>query len=371
LKFLFLEPFWGDSHRAFAQGLISHSKHTIDLITLPDSFWKWRLNGAALYFYKIIPNLRAYDGLITTSLMRLSDFKALSGSSCPPVLAYFHESQLTYPQPSGKSLNFQLGFSDITTGLTADKVLFNSETHYKTFFTTLTDFIKKMPDYQPEWVTGAIRSKSGVLYPGCAFAGAPPDVSAFTDSTPPLIIWNHRWEFDKNPKDFFEALETLLETGHDFHIALLGKNDQFVPKQFIKARKRFGRRIVQYGYVPSQEKYYEWLKRGTVVISTAWQENFGMAVIEAIRWGCLPLLPKRLSYPEIIPEALHSDFLYQDNQDLATKLAYIIENVTVFQEKRKQLSEAMARFEWKNLGVLFDKVLKQLVSERIIANERH
>jgi glycosyltransferase involved in cell wall biosynthesis len=367
LKFLFLEPFFGGSHRAFAQSLISHSKHTIDLVTLPDSFWKWRLSGAALHFYKTISDLGAYDGLITTSLMRLADFKALCGTSCPPVLVYFHESQLTYPQPSGKSMNFQLGFADITTALCADQVLFNSETHYNTFFTTLTDFIKKMPDYRPEWVTAAIRSKSGVLYPGCSFDGAP-DTDAFTDSDPPLIIWNHRWEFDKNPKDFFEALETLLERGHDFQIALLGKNVQFVPKQFIKARKRFGDRIVQYGYVPSKEKYYEWLRRGTVIVSTANQENFGMSVIEAIRQGCLPLLPKRLSYPEIIPEALHSDFLYQDNQDMADKLAFIIENVSVFQEKRRQLAEAMTRFGWENLGDLYDKVLMRLVSERRLLN---
>jgi len=368
LKFLFIEPFFGGSHRAFAQSLISHSKHTIDLVTLPDSFWKWRLNGAALHFYKTVSDLGAYDGIITTGLMRLADFKALCGSSCPPVLVYFHESQLTYPQPSGKSLNFQLGFSDITTALTADQVLFNSETHYNTFFATLAEFIKKMPDYQPEWVTAAIRSKSGVVYPGCFFEGAP-DVDDFTDSAPPLIIWNHRWEFDKNPKDFFEVLESLLEKGHDFQIALLGKNVQFVPKQFIKARKRFGRRIVQYGYVPSKEKYYEWLKRGTVVVSTARQENFGMSVIEAIRQGCLPLLPKRLSYPEIIPKALHSDFLYQDNQDMADKLAFIIENVSVFQEKRKHLAKAMVRFGWEKLGVLYDEMLMRLVAEKTIAND--
>jgi len=367
LKFLFLEPFYGGSHRAFAQGLISHSKHCIDLVTLPDSFWKWRLGGAALYFYKTISDLGSYDGIITTGLMRLSDFKALCGSACPPVLVYFHESQLTYPLPSGKSMSFQLGLGDMTTALCADQVIFNSETHYKSFFAVLADFIKKMPDHQPEWVTETIRAKSGVLYPGNAFTAAPA-TNAFTDSTPPLIIWNHRWEFDKNPNDFFEALEILFERGHDFRIALLGKNVQFVPKQFIKARQRFGRRIVQYGYVPSKAKYYEWLRRGTIVVSTAVQENFGMSVIEAIRWGCLPLLPNRLSYPEIIPEALHSDFLYQDNRDMVGKLAFLIENFHLFQKKRRQLADAMMRFRWENLGKLYNNALIRLVTESTRTN---
>ena len=85
-----------------------------------------------------------------------------------------------------------------------------------------------------------------------------------------------------------------------------------------------------------------------------------MSVIEAVRWGCLPLLPNRISYPEIIPEELHSDFIYQDNRDMADKLAFIIENVSGFQEKRKRLSEKMALFEWEHLGGLYDEVLLHL-----------
>ena len=35
LNFLFLEPFFGGSHREFARGLVAHSRHRIDLLTLP------------------------------------------------------------------------------------------------------------------------------------------------------------------------------------------------------------------------------------------------------------------------------------------------------------------------------------------------
>ena len=48
-RFLLLEPFFGGSHREFAEGLIEHSRHAIELRTLPARFWKWRLRGAALY----------------------------------------------------------------------------------------------------------------------------------------------------------------------------------------------------------------------------------------------------------------------------------------------------------------------------------
>lgn len=93
-RFLFLEPFFGGSHRAFAEGLVEHSRHRIDLVTLPSRFWKWRMRGAALYFYHTIKNLSQYDGLITTNLMSLSDFISLCRGYCPPALVYFHENQL-------------------------------------------------------------------------------------------------------------------------------------------------------------------------------------------------------------------------------------------------------------------------------------
>jgi hypothetical protein len=52
MKFLFLEPFYGGSHRDFADGWIKHSRHRFDLFTLPARFWKWRMRGAALYLFR-------------------------------------------------------------------------------------------------------------------------------------------------------------------------------------------------------------------------------------------------------------------------------------------------------------------------------
>ena len=105
LKFLFLEPFFGGSHREFAEGLISGSQYDIDLLTLPARFWKWRMRGAALYFVKKVVDLQGYAGLISTDLMSLSDFKALTMGNCPPALVYFHENQLTYPLAPGENMD--------------------------------------------------------------------------------------------------------------------------------------------------------------------------------------------------------------------------------------------------------------------------
>lgn len=362
MKFLFLEPFFGGSHQDFAEGLIEHSAHDIDLISLPARFWKWRMRGAALHFIRRITNLNQYDGLIVTDLMSLADFKALAGADCPPALVYFHENQLTYPLAPGESRDFQFGFTDITTALAAEQILFNSKTHFNAFFASLPGFLNMMPEYHPKWVIRAIRDKADVLHPGCRFSAAVD--TNFQKPSPPLIVWNHRWEFDKNPGEFFSVLDATVDRGIDFRLALLGENFQVVPKDFIAARERLGERIIRYGYVESKAEYREYLARGSVVISTANQENFGISIVEAVRHGCLPLLPNRLAYPEILPVPFHNDFLYSNTAEMAEKLACMLSENGRFETARKKLACDMSSYAWENLIGRYDEVLAKLPGAR-------
>lgn len=59
----------------------------------------------------------------------------------------------------------------------------------------------------------------------------------------------------------------------------------------------------------SKRDYYHLLSRAKVVVSYALQENFGYGIMEAVRLGCIPVLPNRLVYPEFYPkEYLYSTF---------------------------------------------------------------
>ncbi len=320
------------------------------------------MRGAALHFIKKISNLDSYDGLITTDLMSLSDFKALAKQKCPPSLVYFHENQFTYPLAPGEHMDYQFGFTDITTALAADRVIFNSQTHRDAFFEMLPKFIRMMPEFRPGWVVEEISARAEVLHPGCRFSSKELTEQEFTRKAPPLIIWNHRWEFDKNPAEFFQALDAVSQAGADFRLALLGENCQKVPKAFIAARRRYGERIVQYGFVESRRQYLDWLAQGAIVISTARQENFGIAMVEAIRFGCLPLLPARLVYPEIIPIRYQADVLYNSHQDLVSKLLERITNFPAYLNLRKRLSAEMTRYAWEKMIDQYDREFESLVS---------
>jgi glycosyltransferase involved in cell wall biosynthesis len=200
-----------------------------------------------------------------------------------------------------------------------------------------------------------------VLHPGCRFP-VKGDCPQKRSDRPPLIIWNHRWAFDKNPHEFFRALEVLSQRGLQFRLALLGENTQAVPKPFLRAKTRLGRHIVCCGFEPSQKKYLQWLRRGHIVISTACQENFGIAVVEAIRYGCIPLLPNRLAYPEIVPSNLQADLLYDSDTQLVQKLGNLITNYHAYDQIRSQLCQAMGKYAWEACIGRYDDLLERLAA---------
>lgn len=183
------------------------------------------------------------------------------------------------------------------------------------------------------------------------------------DPGPPLILWNHRWEHDKDPDVFFGALAALADRGLDFRVAVLGERYRRIPPAFQGGLDRLGDRILQFGYVPSRERYFEWLRRSDVVVSTARQENFGVAIVEAVRSGCLPLLPNRLSYPELIPSAHHSTCLYENQEELVERLSEAVTFPERFTETRRRLRRSMSRFSWERRIGAFDRVLDELAFE--------
>ena len=328
---------------------------------MPGENWRWRMLGAALHVVETIPSLEPYDGIIVSDLFNLSDFKALVGQPCPPVMVYFHENQITYPQPPGDKGVFQLGIINISTALAADLVVFNSRFHRNAFLKAVPDFIDRGRDFRPGDIAGKIQKKSKVLYPGITLNME--NVTPSKKQTqPPLIIWNHRWGYDKNCETFVEAIEALEAQGLDFRLAIMGENFGKIPEVFENFGQRFKSKILQYGYVTERAAYENWLQQGAIVVSTAIQENFGMSMVEAMIMGCAPLMPRRLVYPEILPETLHDHFLYKHKYDLGEKLTAFVTDYQSYEPLLDNLAREMQSFLWPNVAAAYDETLEQLAS---------
>jgi len=359
VKILFLESFYGGSHKEVAQGFAEYSRHDVEILNLPPRFWKWRMRGAALEFIRRIENISAYDLIFATDMMDLTDFKALAGPGCPPVVMYFHENQLSYPLGPHEKRDFHLGFTNIVSALASDGVLFNSEFHRDDFFRAARILIKQMPDVRPSWMVNEIEKKTRVIYPGCRFPDKVPEIGV-NDTDPPLVVWNHRWEYDKKPEAFFKVLSQLKTKGVAFSLAILGEQYEIYPKVFDQAKDAFQAEIQVCGYQESREDYLAWLSRGTVVVSTAIQENFGISVMEAMAHGCLPLLPDRLSYPELVPAAFRSSVIYGSDRKLEALLARVLKDPGSVLPERRALAEHAGGFSWEALIRTYDDFMDEI-----------
>ena len=48
MKILYIEPYYGDSHRQWIESYQRHSNHDISILKLPGNKWKWRMHGGAI-----------------------------------------------------------------------------------------------------------------------------------------------------------------------------------------------------------------------------------------------------------------------------------------------------------------------------------
>ncbi|MFQ5766933.1 MAG: glycosyltransferase, partial [Acidobacteriota bacterium] len=99
-----------------------------------------------------------------------------------------------------------------------------------------------------------------------------------------------------------------------------------------------------------------------IVVSTARQENFGVAVVEAVACGAWPVLPRRLAYPELIPRRWHRDCLYDDEHDLERRLADLLRHKPPGQRSRTALADGMLRYDWSSLIGTYDDLFEALLA---------
>ena len=365
MRLCLIEPYYTGSHKAWADGYRARSRHVVQQLTLPGRFWKWRMQGGAVTLARQAQALRDRpDMLLATDMLNLPVFLTLAGPALAdlPVALYFHENQLTYPLQPGEKRDLHYGFINVVSALRADAVFFNSDYHLGEFFDELPRLLKHFPDFTELWAVEALRKKSEVLPLGLDLAALDrhrPDKRA---SERPLILWNHRWEYDKDPEAFFRAVYALADEGLDFGLVLLGESFRNQPAEFLEARGRLPDRIVQFGYAEDPAAYARLLWQSDIVVSTALHEFFGAAIVEACYCGCFPILPRRLSYPELIPAERHADCLYDDDRGLLDRLrAAVLEKDRV---RAFSLRLAMGCFDWGQMAPGYDDRLEQVLASR-------
>lgn len=368
LQILLLEPFLGGSHASWAKEYQAHSRHNLQILGLPGKYWKWRMHGGAVTLARqFLAGDYCPDLLLATDMLDLATFLALTRkrTAAIPAAVYFHENQLSYPwSPTDADPELQRDahyrFINYSSALCADAVLFNSAYHRHDFLAELPGFLSSFPDYNNAETVAMIADKSRTLPLGLDLRQfdryRPPE--NLTASRPPLLLWNHRWEYDKNPDEFFRALFLLQEQGVTFELAVLGESYRQQPAIFAVARKRLERQIVHWGYAENFAEYAAWLWRADILPVTSQHDFFGVSVVQAIYCNCQPLLPDRLAYPEHLPEKQYEGCFYRDFNDFSEKLRQLCLNVSCL--RGQQRSQIVARYDWQQQGRVYDDLFVSL-----------
>jgi glycosyltransferase involved in cell wall biosynthesis len=356
-----VEPYYVGSHRAWSDGYQAHSQHDVRLLTLPGRFWKWRmLGGAVTLAHKAQTLDECPDLILASDMLNLPVFLVLAGHRLAgvPVAFYFHENQLTYPLQPGEKRDLHYGFINFVSALRADAVFFNSSYHLDSFFDELPRLLKHFPDYNELWAVDVLRAKSQVLPLGLDLARFEAYRPVQSATGRPLLLWNHRWEYDKDPGTFFRAVYALVEEGLDFGLILLGESLRNWPEEFLTARQRLPDHIVHFGFAEDVADYARLLWQADVVVSTALHEFFGAAVVEACACNCFPILPRRLSYPELIPPEHHEACLYDDFDGLLARLRHLIAHIEI--ARSFSLGEYLAHFDWRRMAARYDWLFERV-----------
>ena len=383
MKILIVSPYHGGSHQAWVEGYLNYSSHDVALLALPDQFWKWRMHGGAVTLaHRFLAEWTEMpDVVLATDMLDLATFSALTRHQLgqTPLVLYMHENQLTYPLPADGTtgpMRRQLGerdqhyaFVNYASMLTADLVLFNSRYHHDSFFAALPNFLKHFPDYNELETVDMLRQKSEVLPVGVDFGklgiggwGLGTEIQPPVPSPqPPLIVWNQRWEYDKNPEAFFAALYVLVDEGVPFRLALCGQQYGKRPSIFGTALSRLSDHIIHVGFADA-ETYWRLLGEAAVTVSTAHHEFFGISILEAIGCQTFPILPHRLSYPELIPELYHRRCLYESQAGLVQRLRWALTHEVEAGEIAGVLATAVHAYDWSHIAPRYDARLETVRS---------
>jgi glycosyltransferase involved in cell wall biosynthesis len=324
LSLLVLEPYYGGSHRAVLDALLPNLDVDYDLLTLPARKWKWRMRGAAITMATEARRLRArgrrWDLIYASTFLNLAEFLGLARDAVAgvPAIVYFHENQLLYPNRHTAEWDLQFPLTNVTSALAADACLFNTLWNLDGFVAEVPDFLRQFPDHVPSGAAEAIAAKSSVLAP--PFDPAPFDAAPVTRGRRPRILWPHRWEHDKAPEAFFAAVETLAREGLDFEVAVAGQSFRETEASVAEAAGVLGDRLVHLGEPEGRGAYAALLGSADIAVSTATNEFFGLAMLEACYAGAMPVVPDRLAYPGLYP----AEYRYRTPQELAALLRSLV-----------------------------------------------
>ena len=369
------------SHKTWAEGYQrATTKHNVYIDIVPGDRWKFRMLVAAaeiMEMIKLDDDVVVVDGMFDVTVL-VALLKSQSRPKIPKVLVYLHENQMTTPftmqdRDRKNKTHWHYGMAHWRSLMVADGFVFNSQTHREAFSKALPKVINEQaPRDAVQWhvkqAQKLLEEKCTVLQYGLELdelliqskKRSIQDAKGDVDTTLPTILWNARLEEDKNPGAFLDMLHQVRKRNQSFKLIILGTDPSKDKKWENRIRREFTKELLFFGWCNDRTEYSQWLKNADIVISTAKHETFGISIVESVFCGALPLLPHRLSYPELFPPGEFGDkHLYSNTrgdgvEKLLVLLSLVANDPKGLTKAVERTKASIARFRWANMGSVYD-----------------
>jgi len=191
-----------------------------------------------------------------------------------------------------------------------------------------------------------------VAYPGCSTtfteATNKSDLRASEGNPPPVrtFLFVGRGYRKKGLDVLLRACSELAQRGVSFKLLLAGIRLNSVTKLQINA---FG--IAEYveelGFVEKMSPVY---KRAQVIVQPSRYEPFGMAVVQAMKHGLVPIVSEVSGVSEVLRSGHDSLILknHLDHNELADLMNLLAKDVVLLERLNSHVGETSSRFSWEN-----------------------
>jgi len=340
-------------------------------LTLPPRHFNWRVRGNPLHWAidKRAELEQPADVLLATSMVDLATLRGLVPAlSRLPTLLYFHENQFAYPAGSGQHGVLEAQMVSLYSALAADRLAFNSVYNRDTFLSGCEALLGRLPDYVPTGLPRLLEQRSEVLpvpllpvVPGIGHQHSRWRSRGDAGKSPLRLVWMGRFEYDKGGESLERILGCLEQSGLHYELALVGQRFRTTPPAFSRIEQRFAHRLVQCGWLESSLAYHQLLREADLVLSTALHEFQGIAVLEAVQSGCLPVLPQRLVYPELYGVAFCYASLPGDPQAEAAAAAAKIQQLAAARAEGMVRAPQISGFSAEALAPRYRETLNSVM----------
>ncbi|WP_154224222.1 tRNA-queuosine alpha-mannosyltransferase domain-containing protein [Marinicella rhabdoformis] len=357
-RILLLSGYDAKSHRYWRQHLVHQiPEYHWTVLALKDRHFSWRMGGNALNFATDHEHAlnQSYDLIFATSMTDLCGIFGLFPKLAQiPSLLYFHENQMAYPASKAQPDVIHYQLNSIKSAIAAKQLIFNTPYNQETFLTGVNKFEQMVPDGFPRQLSQQLGQKSHVIpVPLTEDCFGQNNKASKDKHTPLTVTWNHRWEYDKGPDTLLKVLELCQQESLNIKFNIIGQQFRQTPDAFKKIQTSHSGQISHWGYVDKRSDYLRILRQSNVVLSTAHHEFQGLAVMEAIAQGCVPLLPARLAYPNYCPKA----YLYDSQMHSPVIEAQsITKRLKKWQHKLPESPDVSA-YDWTHLKPLYQDII--------------